>query len=154
MEIRICSGRLPAVLCGETGPQEPQRKPDADESIITFTIPARLKRIGRETRFLIDGKSAPRRQVDHSLHRHIARAYRDNDMVMRSSGKTMGQLAAEAGVVRSYFTRILRLSFLAPDIVKAILHDRHPIELSAKRLANDLRLPIAWDEQRVLLGLG
>ena len=75
-------------------------------------------------------------------------------MVMRSSGKTMGQLAAEAGVVRSYFTRILRLSFLAPDIVKAILHDRHPIELSAKRLANDLRLPIAWDEQRVLLGLG
>ncbi len=65
----------------------------------------------------------------------------------------MTQLAAEAGVVRSYFTRILRLSFLAPDLVKAILRDPHPIELSAKRLANDIRLPIAWDEQRTLLGL-
>ena len=40
-------------------------------------------------------------------------------MVMGSGGKTMGQLAAEAGVVRSYFTRILRLSFLAPEIVTA-----------------------------------
>jgi hypothetical protein len=36
--------------------------------------------------------------------------------------------------------------------VKVILHDRHPIELTAKRLANQLHLPIAWDEQRALLG--
>ncbi len=37
---------------------------------------------------------------------------------------------------------------------KAILRDRHPIELTAKRLANRTRLPIAWDEQRALLGTG
>jgi len=64
-----------------------------------------------------------------------------------TDGQTMSQLAAEARVARSYFTRILCLSFLAPDIVKAILRDRHPIELTAKRLANELRLPIAWDER-------
>jgi hypothetical protein len=61
------------------------------------------------------------------LHRLLGRTYRYNDMAMGSSRKTMGQLAAEAGVVRSYFTRILRLSFLAPDIVKLmkmILRDR------------------------------
>jgi site-specific DNA recombinase len=66
----------------------------------------------------------------------------------------MGQLAADAGVGGSYFTRILRLSFLAPETVRAILRDRHPIELTAKRLANQLRFPIAWDEQRALLGTG
>ena len=64
----------------------------------------------------------------------------------------MEELAAEVGVGGSYFSRILRLSFLAPDLVKAILHDRHPVELSAKRLANEIRLPIAWHEQRALLG--
>jgi site-specific DNA recombinase len=155
VEIRICPGRLPAVLRDETGPQELQRKPNADEAIITFTVPARLKRTGTETRLLIDGRGAnSRRDPDHSLHRLLARAHRYNDMVMRRDGKTMRQLAAEAGVVRSYFTRILRLSFLAPDLVTAILRDRHPIELSAKRLANELRLPIAWDEQRTLLGSG
>lgn len=153
LEIRIRHGRLPAVLRGETSPRDPQRTPDANDPIITFSVPARLKRTGMETRLLIDGETGnSRRNPDYSLHRLLARAYRYNDMVMRSGGKTMTQLAAEAGVVRSYFTRILRLSFLAPDIVKVILRDRHPIELSAKRLANELRLPIAWDEQRALLG--
>jgi hypothetical protein len=65
----------------------------------------------------------------------------------------MSQLAAGTGVVRSYFTPILRLSLLAPDIVSAILRDHHPIELTAKRLANEIRLPIARDKQRTLLGL-
>ena len=51
----------------------------------------------------------------------------------------------------SYFTRVLRLSFLAHDIVRAILHDRHPITLTAKRLANELRIPAAWNAQRSLL---
>ena len=154
LDIRIRPSQLPAILRGETGPQDLQRTPDTDEPTITFTVAARLKRTGRETRFLINGRGAARQQVDHSLHRLLARAHRYNDMVMHSSGKTMGQLAAEAGVVRSYFTRILRLSFLAPDIVKMVLRDAHPIELSAKRLANEIRLPIAWDAQRALLRPG
>jgi DNA invertase Pin-like site-specific DNA recombinase len=154
VEIRIYPGRLHAVLRADNGPRELQRKPNADEPIITFTVPARLKRTGMETRLLIDGGDGnSRRNPDYSLHRLLARAYRYNDMVMRSDGKSIRQLAAEAGVVRSYFTRILRLSFLAPNIVKAILRDRHPIELSAKHLANEIRLPIAWDEQRTVLGL-
>jgi site-specific DNA recombinase len=97
VEIRIRPGRLPAVLRAETGPRELQRKPNADEPIITFTVPARLKRTGMETRLLIDGEGGnSRRNPDHSLHRLLARAYRYNDMAMRSDGKTMRQLAAEA----------------------------------------------------------
>jgi hypothetical protein len=60
-------------------------------------------------------------------------------------------VATEAGEGGSYFTRSLRLSFLALDIVKAILSDKHPIELSAKRLANEIRLPVVWHDQRALL---
>jgi len=152
VEIRIIPGRLPAILRAEDGPRDLKHTPDFNEPTITFTVPARLKRAGKETRLLVDDAGGSgRRQPDHSLYRLLARAYRYNDMVMRSAGKTMGQLAAEAGVGGSYFTRILRLSFLAPAVAKAILHDRHPIELTAKRLANQLRFPIAWDEQRALL---
>ena len=155
LEIRIIPGRLPTILRAEDGPRGLKHTLDINEPTITFTIPARLKRAGKETRLLVDGAGGSgRRQPDHSLHRLLARAYRYNDMVMRSAGKTMGQLAADAGVGGSYFTRILRLSFLAPEIVRAILRDRHPIELTAKRLANQLRFPIAWDEQRALLGTG
>ena len=62
--------------------------------------------------------------------------------------------AAEAGVTGSYFTRILRLSFLAPSNVSSILCDQHPTELTAKRLVSQIRLPISWDQQRTLLGIG
>ena len=63
------------------------------------------------------------------------------------------ELAVEAGVGGSYFTRILRPSFRAPAVVKTILGDRHPLELTAKKLAGDTRLPIAWQEQRARPGI-
>jgi hypothetical protein len=74
-------------------------------------------------------------------------------MLMSGEGKTISQLASDARVHRSYFTRVLRLSFLAPEILKAILRNRHPLELCAKRLAGGSRLPVAWDAQRALLGI-
>ena len=126
-----------------------------NEPGIMLSVPARLKRTGMEIRLLIDGAgSDARRKPDHSLHRVLAQAHQYNAMVMRNHGKTVAALAAEVGVGGSYFTRILRLSFLAPDVVKAILRDRHPIELTAKRLTNEVRLPIAWEDQQALLGTG
>jgi len=153
VDIRIRPDRLPSILRGENGPWDLGETPDANAPMMSFTVPARLKRTGMETRLLIDGPgSGARRQPDHSLHRILARAHRYNGMVMQNAGKTMRQLAADAGVGGSYFTRILRVSFLAPEVVKAILRDQHPIELTAKGLANEVRLPISWDEQRALLG--
>jgi DNA invertase Pin-like site-specific DNA recombinase len=155
LEIRILPGRLPLVLGNEGDSRDWMRPAENDAPAITFTVPARLKRTGLETRLLIDGADGSARKTpDHSLHRLLAQAHRYQEMVMQGDGKTMAELAAEAGVTGSWFTRILRLSFLAPDVVKAILRDRHPIELSAKRLANDIRLPIAWNEQRAMLGCG
>jgi len=72
---------------------------------------------------------------------------------MRSEGKTITQVANDARVTGSYFTRVLRLSFLAPEILQTILRNRHPIDLSATRLVDKTRLPVAWDAQRALLGI-
>ncbi len=74
-------------------------------------------------------------------------------LLMRGTDKTVKQLAQEAGVTGSYFTRVLRLSFLAPTITKTILRNRHPLGLTAKRLANEIRLPLDWASQRALLGI-
>jgi site-specific DNA recombinase len=85
--------------------------------------------------------------------RLLARSQRFHSMIMRGEEKTMADLAGEAGVSPSYFTRVLRLSFLAPEIVKAIVHDRHPSELTAKQLSLHIRLPSAWPDQMDLLGI-
>ena len=64
----------------------------------------------------------------------------------------MHQIADAEDVVPSYVTRLLRLTYLAPDIVTALVEGRQPIELTAKRLMDDTRLPLEWQAQRELLG--
>ena len=116
--------------------------------------PAHRKRAGMETRLLIEGADgSARKSSDRSLLRLLSQAHRFHELVMHSRGRTMAELAIEAGVGGSYFTRILRLSFLAPEVVKTILRDRHPLGLTAKKLAGDTRLPIAWEEQRARFGI-
>ena len=153
IEIRIRPGRLLAVLCEDDGVKGIEQAAASEEPTITITIAARLKRVGMETKLLIEGAEGggARGTPDRSLLRLLGQAHRYNEMVMNNRGRTIAELAAEAGVGWSYFTRILRLSFLAPAVVKTILRDRHPLELTAKRLAGDTRLPIAWQEQRARL---
>jgi hypothetical protein len=154
LEIQVLPHRLPALLRDDASKTVSWPSPDEDQPILTLAVPACLKRAGIETRLLIDGPDAgPRIKADRSLHRLLAQAHRYREMVMRNGGASMNDLATEAGVVGSYFTRILRLSFLGPDVVKAILHDQHPVELTANRLSNDIRIPLAWDAQRIVLGM-
>jgi hypothetical protein len=50
------------------------------------------------------------------------------------------------------FTRLVRLSYLAPDITQAILDGRQPSDLTAEKLLEHSRLPLAWHDQRIALG--
>src|SRR6202007_92728 len=45
-----------------------------------------------------------------------------------------------------------RLSDLAPDITQAILDGRQPRDLTAEKLLEHSRLPLAWHDQRTALG--
>ena len=61
---------------------------------------------------------------------------------MGSDGVPFAALAKREGVSPSYFTRLVRLSYLAPDIAQAILEGRRPRDLTAdKLLAHACRLP-------------
>ena len=39
-------------------------------------------------------------------------------------------------------------TLLVPDIVSAILGGKHPPELTTRKLMDDTRLPLDWNEQR------
>jgi len=52
-------------------------------------------------------------------------------------------LAEREGVSSSYFTRLVRLSYLAADITHAILDGRQPRDLTAEKLLEHSRLPLA-----------
>ncbi len=55
---------------------------------------------------------------------------------------------------RQHPTRLVRLSYLAPDIVGAIIEGRQPLELNGRRLLRIADLPLDGSTQRQLLLLG
>jgi site-specific DNA recombinase len=117
---------------------------------ITMSVVAKLKRTGMETKMIIEGARL-KQKPDRSLVRLLVQAERYQYCSLKSRDKTISQLAEDEKVSRSYFVRILRLSYLAPDIVRAILTGTQPPELTAKKLAASSRLPLTWPEQRDLL---
>ena len=82
----------------------------------------------------------------------LVRARRFNTTLVQSDGLAFAALAVREGVSRSYLTRVVRLSYLAPDITQAILDGRQPRDLTAEKLLAHSRLPLAWHDQRTALG--
>ena len=89
---------------------------------------------------------------DARLIKLLIRAHRFNATLVRSAGAPFAALAKQEGVSPSYFTRLVRLSYLAPDITQAILDGRQPRDLTADKLLAHSRLPLTWHEQRRVLG--
>jgi site-specific DNA recombinase len=123
---------------------------DRERQLMVLTIRAQLKRTGIEMRMVVDDGSEPA-NVDPILVRLLVRAHAIRARLLQDPSLTFKEIAAEEGVVSSYVSRLVRLAFLAPDIVTAILNGRHPPQLTANRLMDDTRLPLDWRAQRELL---
>ena len=104
-----------------------------------------------EMKMVLDDRSRPA-GIDSSLIRLLVRADGIRARLMADPGVTLSDIAAEQGVTRSYTTRLVRLAFLAPDIVGDILAGQQPPELTARRLMDNTRLPLDWTAQRDALG--
>ena len=124
-----------------------------DEETLILSVPARLRRAGMEISMLIDGTD-PFAVVKPNarLIKLLVRAHRFNTTLVQGDGIAFAALAVREGVSRSYFTRVVRLSYLAPDITQAILEGRQPRDLTAEKLLAHSRLPLAWHDQRTVLG--
>ena len=124
-----------------------------DDEPQILSVPVRLRRAGREITMRIDGTDPfATAKPDARLIRLLIRAGRFNAALVGSAGAPFAALASREGVSPSYFTRLVRLSYLAPDILQAILDGRHPPDLRADKLLAHSRLPLAWHEQRAVLG--
>ena len=89
---------------------------------------------------------------DARLIKLLIKAHRFNTALVGSDGVPFTALAKREGVSPSYFTRLIRLSYLAPDVTQAILDGCQPCNLTADKLLAHSRLPLTWHEQRTVLG--
>jgi len=125
----------------------------SDDETQILSVPIRLRRSGREITMRIDGTDPfATAKPDARLIKLLIRVRRLNAALVGSDGVPFAALAKRQGVSPSYFTRLVRLNYLAPDITQAILDGRQPRDLTADKLLAHSRLPLAWQEQRNVLG--
>lgn len=148
VDIHLAPSRVVAIAAGDGAPAAD----DAAANLVTWSIPARLKRIGKEAKLIILSQTGPQETRDPGLIGLLIKARDFQQKLLRGDKANVAALAAEEGNTGSYFTRVLRLSWLAPDIASAILKGRHPSTLTMSRLMEGAPLPLDWPTQRSVLG--
>ena len=159
IDLEVGSARLVSWLLNEVGGEgiidrdraSSANADDSDETLIRLSIPASLKRTGKEMKFVVNGvtNSAP---ADTTLIRLLVRSQKIAKRLFEPNCPPLEAVAREEEITASYATRLVRLAFLAPDIVAAILAGKQPSGLTANKLMADTRLPLEWQDQRAALG--
>jgi hypothetical protein len=150
IDIHLRPARLAALLDAAATPLSSA----TDDKIQLLSMSVRLRRAGRAIRMWIEGTDPlATAKPDARLVKLLVRARRFNATLLGSDGVPFAALAKREGVSPSYFTRLVRLSYLAPDITETILDGRQPHDLTADKLLAHSRLPLGWHEQRTVLGM-
>jgi len=134
-------------------PEMARTAASTDPLLLTRFVPIRIKRRGIEMRLVVEGASPPWR-VDQPLLKVLARAYQWSDDLLAGRVPSVAALARREGVTANYVRRVIRLGFLSPTIVEAIVEGRHPAELTALALTMRTDIPTLWSAQEQALGLG
>jgi hypothetical protein len=124
-----------------------------DGKIITVTIPMKLgKRGGRKMIIAPDGHELPPElPIDDSLARLVAKAHKWLGMLESGRVGSIKEISEIESTDDSYVGKVLRLTLLAPDIVKMIVDGRQPDIMTWRVLARPF--PSEWGEQRALWGI-
>jgi hypothetical protein len=125
-----------------------------DEPTLSLSHSVHLRRAGKEVRMVIDRADpfASPPKPETSLIKAVTRAHRFHALLIKHGSGKFADLAMAEGLNRSYYSRLLRLAYLAPDIIAAILEGRQPEGLTATTLIEHANLPLSWAEQRSALG--
>jgi hypothetical protein len=115
----------------------------------TTHIPMTFRPRGGKTVIVLpDGsRGVVRREatIDNTMIKVIARGFRWQRLLYAGTYATIEDLAAAEKINPSYVSRILRLAYLSPKVVQAILDGSHPAWLTMRDLLEPF--PMDWREQ-------
>jgi len=127
-------------------PANPQRKSRLYEKV----TPARFIQRGSQLKLIAKPADEFEGGIDEDLIRSLARAHAWWRQLKIGDVHSTDDIVRRENLTPSYVTRILRLAFLAPDIIEAILAGRQPPGTSVRQMTQGKRIPIDWAEQRRL----
>lgn len=126
---------------------------DILESEITHIPMTFRARAGKTVIVLPDGSRGVVRRgatIDNSMVKLIVRGFRWQRMLYEGKFTSIEDLSEAEKINPSYVSRVLRLSYLSPKIVGAILDGKGPARLTMKDLMEPF--PIDWQKQATHFG--
>ena len=127
---------------------------DSAKVVIKHHVSTCMRRRGVERRLvLLGGEVRSRARVDPTLVKAVVLGRTWFEDLAGGRAGSVAEIAQREGVSFRHVSQLLRLAFLAPDVVARILAGTQPVDLTTERLAKEIHLPPAWDEQRTVLGL-
>ncbi len=125
---------------------------DSGTDSLVLDVQAEIRRQGLVVRVVVPSgpPSATTSLISGPLVKALARAHDWSQRLLNKTAASPRDIARQLGINHRYVDRILACTFLAPDIVDAILAGRQPIDLTVDKLTRNL--PLSWTEQRKQLG--
>ena len=117
---------------------------------LTTEIPMTFRRrAGKAVIVLPNGERAVERRealIDNAMVKLIARGHRWHRKLFDGTHASIADIAKSENINPSFVSRVLRLAYLSPTIVEAILYGQFPAHLTMKRLIAPF--PMEWERQR------
>jgi DNA invertase Pin-like site-specific DNA recombinase len=144
LELRLQRDKLAGLLGAESRSEDP---------VHVITSPCKLARRGQDLRFilpLLEDSNAFSRQ-DPALIDAVAKAHLWWEWIKDGDVKSLSEIAKREGIDKPKVTRLLRLAFLSPRLVRQIRDGEQPVGVTVKTLTREHDLPRLWQEQEALV---
>jgi hypothetical protein len=146
-QVRALDGRLEIDLAiGKIAELAGTRPPEETDAPLTLNVGFRLTRTGVAIRLIQSDGSLAIRENSTSLVSLVALAHKWWGILAQGE-LDVSKLAEREGVSRSYLCRVVKVAFLAPGVIDAILDGCQHGELEAGFLREADSVPWDWAEQ-------
>ena len=118
---------------------------------IVLSIAANLRRAGKGKRLVIAGNA--HREIDANLIALLHQAFAMRGAFLSGTDDSLSAMTERLGMGHGQLVALVRLSYLAPDLIRDCIEGRQPVELTPTRLLKlGKDLPHDWSAQRTHLG--
>jgi site-specific DNA recombinase len=128
-------------------PLIPERRPDMTRPS-EVSIDAKLAKQGSELKFTIPPTNVNIKPAPNTtLQKLVAQAFAAQGFLL--TGKPNPALSDYS---RRYLGQLVRISWLAPDIIGSIMDGTQPVDLTGRKLTRANAIPLDWPSQRNMFG--
>lgn len=121
----------------------------------TTEIPMTFRRRGGKAVIVLPNgdRAIERREalIDNAMVKLLARGHRWHRKLFDGTHASIEDMAKSENISPSFVSRILRLAYLSPTVIEAILDGKYPAQLTMKDLMEPF--PMEWDAQARHFGI-